>query len=103
MLNVIKDWILILRGSGILNRHFAALTLVCALLFTACNGTTAPTNTPASVSVVEPTQVPATSAPVESNVASAPTTEPASITANTIQVAGAINAQVEADNFYVAP
>jgi hypothetical protein len=29
--------------------------------------------------------------------------EPTAITANTIQVAGAINAQVEADNFYVAP
>lgn len=81
-----------MRGSGILNRHFAALTLVCALLFTACNGAASPTNTPVPVSVIESTQMPASVAP-----------DVTSITANVIQVAGDPNTPVEADNFYVAP
>ena len=76
------------RGSDILNRHLAALTLVCALLFTACNGAASPTDTPIPSAVsVEPTVAP----------------EAVSITSNIIQVAGDVNTPVEADNFYVAP
>jgi hypothetical protein len=100
---------LIVQGSEILNRHLAAITLVCALLFTACNGAASPTNTPIPVSVVEPTAIPASAVPVKPSVAPVPTSEativpePTAITSNSIQVAGDPNTPVEADNFYIAP
>lgn len=103
MLKVTKIEFLKLQGSEILNRYIAALALVCVALFTACSGAASPTNTPVPV-VVEPTQIPPSAAPTEAIVSEATTIpEPTSISANTIQVAGDVSVDVQADNFYIAP
>jgi hypothetical protein len=83
-------------------RKIGLCALVCVLLLAACQPASTPTATP--VEIIDPTDVVPTVIPTEVAPSPAPETpEATAILSNSIQVNGDLQADVEADNFYVAP